>query len=192
MEKEIIAQVFGIFGMAMNILSYQRKEQKQIIFMQLIGSVFFAVNYLLIGAFVGALLNISGIIRATVYCKRDTFRTDKIQWVFGFSALYVIVYILSFTVFGTKADFKNLMVEVLPVIGMIITTLSFYLGRANMVRKLGVINNPLWLTYNLINFTIGGIITESVSLISIVIGIIRYDLRKEEKTDAVSDSNAKP
>jgi hypothetical protein len=188
MEREVIAQIFGIFGMMMNILSFQRKEQKQIIFMQLVGSMFFAVNYLLIGAFVGALLNVSGIFRATVYYKREFFRADKIYWVFCFSAVYVLMYILSFTVFGTEVDLKNFAVELLPVVGMIITTISFYLGSAKKVRKIGIVNAPLWLTYNVINFTIGGIITESVSLISIIIGMIRYDIPEKEKDNEKAES----
>jgi hypothetical protein len=86
-------------------------------------------------------------------------------------------------VFGTEATPKNLAVEILPVVGMVITTVSFCLGRAKAVRVLGIFNSPLWLTYNIFNFSLGGIITESVALISIVIGIVRYDLKKKETAE---------
>ena len=180
MDIETVAQIFGLCGMTMNVLSYQRKEQREIIFMQMIGSLFFAVNFFMIGAFVGALLNVVGMLRAVVYWQRERFHAQKIHWVFGLGIVYIAVYVLSFTVFGTEPSSKNLLVELLPVIGMIITTVSFYLGRAKAVRFLGIINSPLWLTYNIVNFTLGGIITESISLVSIVLGIIRYDLKKKE------------
>lgn len=185
---EYVAQAFGICGMFMNVLSFQRKEQRQIIFMQLIGSAFFAVNYFLISAFAGALLNVIGMIRATAYWQRERFRAEKIHWVFGLGITYVAVYILSFTVFGTERSTQNFIVELLPVIGMMITTVSFYLGRARAVRMLGIINSPLWLTYNIVNFSIGGIITESIALVSIIIGIIRYDLRKKENANEEAES----
>lgn len=182
MGMETVAQIFGLCGMTMNVLSYQRKEQREIIFMQLIGSLFFAVNFFMIGAFVGALLNVVGMLRAVAYWQRERFHAQKIHWVFGLGIAYIAIYILSFTVFGTEPTAKNLSVEILPVIGMIITTVSFYLGRARAVRILGgMINSPLWLTYNIVNFTLGGIISESVSLVSIVLGIIRYDVKKKEK-----------
>ena len=179
MDIELIAQGISLFGMTMNVLSFQFKEQRQIIFMQLIGSVFFGISYFMIGAFVGGLLNAIGMIRAIVYWQRERFRAEKIYWVYGIGAACIGVYVLSFAVFGVEASAKNLAVEVLPVIGMIITTVSFYLGRARAVRFIGIANSPLWLTYNLFNFNIGGIITECIALVSIIIGIVRYDLKKE-------------
>ena len=71
MGMETVAQIFGLCGMTMNVLSYQRKEQREIIFMQLIGSLFFAVNFFMIGAFVGALLNVVGMLRAVAYWQRE-------------------------------------------------------------------------------------------------------------------------
>ena len=185
---EYVAQAFGLVGMTMNILSFQRKEQKNIIFMQMVGSIFFAVNYFMIGAFAGALLNIVGIIRATAYWQRERFRTDKLGWVFAFGAMYVAVYILSFVLFGTAGTPRNYAVELLPVVGMLITTVSYYLGEAKKVRILGLVNAPFWLTYNIINFAIGGIVTESVSLVSIIIAMCRYDFKKESGKNEKAES----
>lgn len=179
MDIELIAQGISLLGMTMNVLSFQFKEQRQIIFMQLICSVFFGVSYIMIGAYVGGLLNAIAMVRAVVYWQRERFCAHKAFWVYAIGAACVGVYALSFTAFGVEASAKNLAVEVLPVIGMIITTFGFYLGRARAVRFIGIANSPLWLTYNLFNFNIGGIITECIVLVSIIIGIVRYDLKKE-------------
>ena len=188
MDIEFTAQCISLFGMAMNVTSFQCKEQRHIIFMQLIGSVFFGVSYFMIGAYVGGLLNAIGMVRAVVYWQRERFRAHKAFWVYAIGAASIGVYALSFAVFGAEASAKNLAVEVLPVIGMIITTVSFYLGRARAVRFIGIANSPLWLTYNLFNFNIGGIITECIALVSIIIGIVRYDLKKEVSENDKAES----
>ena len=64
---KIIAQIVGIVAMAFNILSYQGKKQKTIVTLQLFGSMLFSVNYLLLGATVGGILNIIGTVRAVVF-----------------------------------------------------------------------------------------------------------------------------
>ena len=184
MVVELIAQGISLLGMAMNVLSFQRKEQRQIIFMQLIGSTFFGISYLMIGAYVGGLLNAIGMIRAVAYWQREKFHAEKIYWVYGIAAASLCIYALSFVVFGTEPSAKNLTVELLPAVAMVLSTVSFYLGSARAVRFLGIACSPLWLTYNVFNFNIGGIITESIALVSIFIGILRYDLKKgEEKSE---------
>ena len=64
---EIIAQVLGIIAMAFNILSYQFKKKSAVITAQLLGATFFAVNFLMLGAVVGGILNILAAIRAVVF-----------------------------------------------------------------------------------------------------------------------------
>ena len=181
MDIEIIAQGISLIGMALNVLSFQRKEQRQIVFMQLIGSTFFGISYIMIGAYVGGLLNAVGMIRAVAYWQRERFRAEKIYWVYGVGVASLCVYALSFAVFGTELSAKNLIVEMLPAIAMILSTVGFYLGSARAVRFIGILCSPMWLTYNLFNFNIGGIITECIALVSIIIGIVRHDLKKGDK-----------
>ena len=188
MDIEIIAQGISLIGMAINVLSFQRKEQKQIVFMQLIGSTFFGISYIMIGAYVGGLLNVVAMIRAVVYWQRDRFHAEKVHWVYGVTAASLCVYVLSFTVFGTEPDAKNLIVEILPAIAMALSTVGFYLGSARAVRFIGTVCSPLWLTYNIFNFNLGGIIAEMIAMVSIFIGILRYDLKKEGKTDEATES----
>ena len=99
MELEQIAQVIGIFAMAMNCLSFQFKQKKQILAFQLCGSALFAVNFFMLGAFAGGLLNAIGIFRAIVYMKEQAFRAKHVAWVYGFGTLFVLSYVAVFTLF---------------------------------------------------------------------------------------------
>lgn len=172
---EIIAQIIGIIAMLCNILSYQGKKQKMIILLQLFGGILFAVNFLLLGATVGGILNIIAAFRAIVYLYKDKFRADKIIWLVMFSLSYITVYVLNFTLLGKEPNLFNLVIEFLPIIGMLAINIGFMLKKASDVRKCALVGSPAWLIYNISAGSIGAIICEAFSLVSIFVGILRHD-----------------
>lgn len=175
---ELIAQAIGLAAMAFNISSYQRKSRMGVIGFQLWGSVLFAVNFYLLGATVGAMMNVLSAIRAIVFLNREKFRANHPAWLAGFAAAFLLSYALTFTGFGTEATVKNLLVEFLPVIGMTATTVSFRYTDAKTIRRFGLISSPSWLIYNLFAGSLGAIACEVLSLGSIVLGIWRMDRKK--------------
>jgi len=175
---EIFAQAVGIFAMAFNILSYQRKTRMGVISFQLCGSILFAVNFYLLGATVGALMNVLSAVRAMVFLNKERLRADHPAWLAGFVAAFLTSYVLTFTVFGKEATAWNLIVEFLPLIGMTATTISFRFTDARAIRRFGLISSPSWLVYNLVTGSIGAICCEVLSLGSILLGIWRMDRKQ--------------
>jgi hypothetical protein len=49
------------------------------------------------------------------------------------------------------------------------------------VRAVSFLSSPCWLVYNIINFSIPGILTEVFAMCSIIVGILRIDLPKMRK-----------
>lgn len=174
-HTKLIAQAIGIAAMAFNILSYQGKKQRTVIAMQLFGSALFAANYLMLGATVGGILNILALIRAVVFLFKEKLKTDHPLWMIGFVLTYVAVYVLNFTVFGKEITAWNLLIELLPVIGMVALTVGYRLKRAADVRKCGLVSSPSWLIYNITVGSWGAILCEILALISILIGMFRHD-----------------
>ena len=179
---EIVAQTVSIAAMAFNILSYQQKTKWGVLVLQFFGSLLFATSFFLLGSYVGACLNAIGAFRAIVYANRRIFRSEHILWLFAFSLLFVGSYVLNFTVLGMEPTPHHLIIEVLPVIAMIATTVSFRLTGARAIRRLGLLSSPCWLIYNIAALSIGAILCEALSLVSIVIGMLRFD-RKTAKKD---------
>ena len=99
----------------------------------------------------------------------------EIFFILAFSSTYPLV----FTVFKKEPTPINLIIELLPVIAMILATISYRFTKAKDIRRFGVFSSPMWLIYNCFCFSIGAIISEILNLISIIIGIIRFDLKKE-------------
>ena len=182
---EIIAQGIGILGMVMNILSYQAKKQKNIIVIQFFGCLFFAINFFMLEAFTGAILNAIGVIRAVIYINKDKIKFMKLVNYF-FIIIYVLSYFATFLVFKKEITVLNLIIEVLPVIAMIASTIAFAMNSAKSVRRFAFISSPSWLVYNCVNLAVGAIVCEIFTLISVILAVIRLDIKggKNEKSNS--------
>ena len=176
---EIIAQAIGIVAMVFNILSYQGKKQKTVITLQLFGGLLFAVNFWMIGAKVGGILNVIAVLRALIFLLKDKLKADSVFWLIGFILSYITVYILTFTTFGTELTPWTLIRELLPVVGMTALSVGFRLKNAANIRKCGLVSSPAWLIYNIAVGSWGAIICETLTLISIFVGMFRHDNKPE-------------
>ena len=175
---DIVAQIFGIVGMVFNLLVFQQKTQRGVLICQFFAAATFAANYLLLGAFVGGILNLVGAVRASVFYYKDKTNANHVAWLIVFILAFASSYPLTFLAFDTDPSVKNLIIEILPVVAMVIITVSLRLGSAKAVRFLGLFSSPMWLTYNIFSGSIGAIASEVLNLISMVVGIIRFDIRK--------------
>ncbi|MBR3593436.1 MAG: YgjV family protein [Clostridia bacterium] len=178
---EIIAQGIGIVAMFFNIISYQSKKQSSVIALQLCGGALFAVNYLLLGATVGGILNILATLRAIIFLFKKKLKADRLPWLFAFIACFIAVYVLNFTLFGKEPTAINLIIEILPVIGMTALSVGFRLKSAADVRRCGLISSPSWLIYNIYAGSWGAIICEIFTLASIFIGMLRHDKKPRKQ-----------
>lgn len=176
---EIIAQAVGIVAMLFNVLSYQQKSSKGVIVMQLFGGALFTVSYFMLGAMVGALLNLLAVLRAVVYSNKEKFRADHKGWIYLFTLLFGLSFVLTFTVFGKPFTLGAALLEFLPVFAMFVVTIGFYVNKAAFIRKMALISCPCWLIYNIFNLAVGAMICDGISLVSAVVGIIRLDIKKE-------------
>lgn len=180
---EVVAQIFGIIGMIFNIIVFQQKKQKMVLLFQFFAAISFAVNYFMLGAIIGGLLNLVGALRSVIYYFDKQTRANSIAWLIFFIIAFASSYPLNFLVFKTPPTTLNLIIEILPVIAMIVATIAIKIGVSKMVRRLGLISSPLWLTYNCFSGSIGAILSEIFNLISIIVGIIRLDIRKKKNKE---------
>ena len=177
----ILAQALSIAGLACVVASYQQKQKSRLILIQSIGGALFGIHYLMLGAYAGFLLNSIAVFRGAVFYKGNLSpRAGKI-WVGIIIALCIAAYPLTFAVFGTEPTVPNLLLEVLPTIGMAVLTFSFNMTHTGQIRALGFVNSACWLTYNIAHLSIGGIGCEILCFASIIIGVLRHDVKKKEK-----------
>ena len=172
MDKEIIGQIIGIIAATLAVISFQQKTHKYIVAFQLAANVAFILNFGLIGNTAGAILNGVALIRALVFVNKGRKWADNPLWLWFFCGLCIAAGWYTWT------DWRT----ILPTLGMICTTVAFWIKTPMYVRMMAFTSSPLWLVYNSISTppAIGGIVTEVVNMISIIIAIMRLDLKKNK------------
>ena len=177
-----IAQIIGIFAMLFSVVSFQQKTQRRIVFMQLIASSLWSIHFYLLGALTGCFLNMIAAMRDVVFCKRDQKWASGSIWIYIVVFLSIGIYVLNFTVFALDFTVGNAVLELLPVLGMAASTVAMRMKEAGKVRRFSLMSSPLWLVYDSVNLSVGGIMTEAFSLVSIVVGMIRFDVSKRKSS----------
>lgn len=175
-----LTQAIGIVGMCFGILSYLNKNQRGIMLCQLLTTICFAIQFFMLNAVMGCLLNILGVFRAAVYAQRSRCKwAAHPVWIYIFSGSAFALYVLSFTVFGVEPTTRLLILELLPVIGVTVTSVSYRMASGAQVRLLSLFSSPMWLIYNAVNGSAGGTISEVLSIVSIFVGMYKHDRKKK-------------
>lgn len=164
--KELIAQIIGIIACITLIFSFQFKDNKKYFIAQLIGALLFSINYVMIGAYTGCVTNLINIFRSLVMVS--TIKSVRKN---GYYML-ITAYTLS-TIF-TYEGWQSLLLLVSQVGGT--TFMKTNNGKIIRIGQLLVIS-PLWLIYNIVEFSIGGIICEAFTMGSVIVSFMRYGVK---------------
>ncbi len=176
--KEIIAQTIGIIACTVAVLSFQCKKNKYLFLMQALSGLLFSMNYFLIGAIPGALFNLTSLVRGTLLSKNG----KKLWKVFVINALFTLCFAYSVSLLA--GDWLQIFLSSLTFLGLIFMTVFMYKGNAKHIRYFQVaFASPSWLIYNVVNFTLGGILCEVFNMASVGIYFLRCrnDAKKQVK-----------
>ena len=166
-----VAQLIGFAGLTFSILSFQQKQRQGILFFQILAALAYFFHFLLLGALTGSVMNLFGAARNVVFYYQEKAWAGKKFWVY----LFILIYIVS-TIFTWKNGYS-----IFPLVGMIVGTVGFRMKNPKYTRLIMLVSPPCWFTYNLVSGSIPGMLTEVFNIGSIVVGIIRFDLKKTPK-----------
>lgn len=173
----IIGQVLGIIATAITFLSYQVNKKNTLLIIQTAATLCTCLSFLFLGASTGFALNIVCIVRnIAFYFQRDDSKIHKITSV----ALALVMVVLG--ALSWQGAHSLLIIAALAA-----NTVFMSLGDPQLLRKSVVGTSSMILLYNVVVFSIGGIANEGISVISSIIGIIRF--RKSAQTDSGSDAD---
>ena len=171
----IVGQILGFVAIALGLLSYQMKTQKNLILLQFATSVVFCAHYLMIGAISGMALNIVCAVRNFTFFRRSLKGSaDKITPII-FTVITAIVGIISWEAWYSVFIF----------LGLVINAFCMSFANPQNIRKSILVTSPLVMTYDVFSRSYGGFLYESVAIASSVIGMLRYrkngDVAEAEK-----------
>lgn len=75
--------------------------------------------------------------------------------------------------------------SLLPMTGMMLTTVSMWLKDPKWVRRISLPASPLWITYNALTKSYAGVCTELFVITSIIVGMLRHDRKRGKKEKAI-------
>ena len=166
----VAAQILGIAGMALTVGSMQCRSNRNFFLCQEIAGGLFALSFIMLGAWSGALMNFFGIVRPELL-RRKTL--GKSVWTLtGLLFLLALCAAIVIFVFHEKW-YLILLVAVAQTAG----TYAMWTQKGKNMRlcQLYVVS-PLWLTYNFLLPvpSIGGVLNELISMGSSILALFRY------------------
>jgi len=165
-----MAQFIGIIAFCLAIWSFQQNEHKRIVLLQLLANLCFMVHFYLIGAYTGALLNLIAAVRSIVFVCKDKKWASSNLWLVFFSLVCV----------GAGIYTWEGIPSILPMVAMVLTTIAFGIPNPKLTRLMAFPSSPLWLIYNVLSQSWGGVATEAFNMLSILIGMLRFDRKKKD------------
>lgn len=168
MEK--LSLVFGISGVVLFLLSYQQKERKRIIIVNAVSRALYIIQYLLLAAFEGAVLDAAGLLSSVLASQREH------PFVKRHLRLYITA-VNIFVILCGAAVYKN-PCSILPAIGVLCHTGALWIKKERIIRLLSLAGSPFWLAYNIICHAYGSAIGDALTIISILTAIYRYDIKQ--------------
>ena len=168
----MLAQILSILGLTAMVLSYQMKQRKWLLVMQLVSNLFFSVSYFLLDAKTGAVLSFVNVLRCVVFMNRDKKWGQSRLWLYFFLGVALIGGILSWE--GPRS--------LLIIAGTLLLTVGLYSDNMTFMRKIFLVCPVFYIAYNILSGSIGGIGNDVFCLISAGIAFWRFDLRKGEQS----------
>ena len=168
----ILANIIGISGVVLFILSYQLKTRRNIILVKTVSGFLYVVQYIMLGAFEGAMLDTATFFVSILALYRGSAFISK------HLPLTIVVSEL-FIVFAGLAVYENPL-SLLPIAGALLETIAIWLKRERNIRIVSIFSTPFWFSYNFISMAYGSAVGSAIAFVSLAVAIIRYDVLKKE------------
>ena len=163
----LLAQIIGIVAVVAFLLSYQQKKRKNIIILNAISRVLYIIQYVMLGAFEGAVLDILGTVSSVAAQRKDK----------GFIARHTKLVFIAINLLMIAAGlvlYKNIF-SLFPVAGVLLHTMAFWINDEKTIRKVSFCGSPFWLAYNFASCAYGSALGDMLTMISIGVAMYRYD-----------------
>ena len=162
-------QIVAIIAALLEVVAVQRAKRKNILLWFILSDIVFAISYVLYGLKSAAVIVCVDTI-ITIVNYRLSLKDKKINKYLG---TFFILTALSTSLYTYETIW-----DILPIVSSVTYTLSVMQVKERNIRFLIFINLLSWLTYDINGKAYITAITDTCSLTSTIIGIVRHDLLK--------------
>lgn len=172
----IASQIIGVAAVALYLGSFQLKKRGAIVWVTCASNVLYVLQYLLLGAFSGAMLDVISAVSSFFAARKDTPHLRRhARWIM------LLTFGLIVAAGVTSAAIQQDPIELLPIAGALLQTGALWFNNEQTIRKFALAGAPFWLVYNTSSQAYGAALGALLTIVSTVVGLVRYRKAKEEK-----------
>lgn len=170
MDQFIIAQSVGVAATILALSVFQVNKRTSMLWLALAAGMLFTLHFWLLGAYTGAILNFVAAVRTYAFVKVNPSR--KNIWMLWVSTLIGLV--------ATIILWQGPL-SLFAFAGYATSGIMFWQTKPKNIRLWGIVPSPFWFTYNAITHSYPGMFIEVVNVVSVLIGMYRFDRTSKSK-----------
>ena len=169
----MIPQIIGLLAVATFLASYQQKKRQHIILLNTISRCLYILQYVLLGAFSGAVLDILGAVSSVIAGRKHKGFVSR-------HPVAVMLFVNGCMIAAglTIAIINKSWLDLFSLTGVLLHTSAFWITNEKIIRRVSLAGSPFWFVYNISSKAYGSAIGDALTMCSIIIAMIRY--RKAE------------
>lgn len=165
----VLAQILGAIAVILFLSSFQLKKRIYIVWVTCISNCLYVLQYLLLGAFSGALLDVISTASSFLATKKNQPKFKKYS---VFIATVIGALIVATGTYIAVSQ-KN-WVEIIAVFGALFQTVGLWFNEEQTIRKFALIGAPFWIVYNILSQAYAAAVGTALVIVSIVVSLYRY------------------
>lgn len=167
LKSAMLVRIIGFIGLVLTFAAFQSNKHKNIVIIKLVSEFVFGIQYLIAGAYTGCVLNILGSVRNFTYLKLDEKGKSTRTAMFVFMAVFTVAAIFTW----------DSWLSIFPLVGKLFSTAAYSLKNPRKIRMLNVPTAIMWVVYNVTFHMWEALFADSMSLVSVMIAIVRFDIK---------------
>lgn len=169
----ILVQAVGLIGSILAIAALQINNRKVILLTQFVCCILWMIHYYCLGAYTGMIINVVSMLRAIVFYNNEKAWAKNRIWLLVCCVLFALSPFIQWEAYYS----------LFPAIAMILTSLGLWSHNMKVTRLMFLINSPFMLIYNILCGSYSCAIIEAFALISFILAVYRFDIKKSNAED---------
>ena len=165
-----LSQVFIIFNYIFLGISYQSKDHKKILYLNIASLSCAGLSYICLSAYTGLAMEIISIFRNIVFLINEE-KNGKTKHI-SKNEIYLLIVIYILIIISTIFTYDGFL-SLMSVFATALYTYSVWQKNTKLYKLLGIPVSIIWLIYNIYIKSIFGIILEIILILAEIIGVIR-------------------
>lgn len=179
---DLLGQIFGTIALIISCARYFKKKKTDVMRYSIISYLCYIVHYFFIGALAGSYTLILAIARDYyIYLREKHHKKHRNRLLYNNALVFLILFSIYITLIILNISEPG---NILPLgAGLVYLCFEWFTTNKTTLKIAGGITTVPWIIYNVLCFSIPGIITDSISVIVCIAGVMK-DKKQRKKSRA--------